>query len=219
MKRNFLLFLCIILCLSLFGCEYDISEHTSSDNKTASGETTSAVAENNSSTPKEESSMQTELTSSQECVILPSSEEMMISQFAALGFTDSEARNMQKVFENVGITKISNISKFAQGNGIDGEQGFYCDFYDFNVENDSIRLDFKIVKRELQIISISWARGKNFPKIDKYNDMLLLEGVKESDYGSFVYLFYKKLKNFEVDDNSIGYRAVYDFQNHSVSKY
>lgn len=219
MKRIFLFFLCLILCLSLLGCEYELSENTNSDNSTSSSEATSIVDENSSPTPKEEAGTQTEQTSSQEPVVLPSDEEIMISQFKSLGFTDSEAKNMQLVFENVGITKISNISKFIQGNGIDGEQGFYCDFYSFNVKNDSIRLDFKIVKRKLQIIAISWARGKNYPDIDKYNDMELRDGVKESDYGSYVYLYYKKLKNFEVMEDYNGYRAVYDYETHSVGKY
>lgn len=219
MKRIFLFFLCLILCLSLLGCEYELSENTNSDNSISSSEATSIVDENSSPASKEEADTKTEQTSSQEPVVLPSDEEIMISQFKSLGFTYSEAKNMQLVFENVGITKINNISKFIQGNGIDGEQGFYCDFYSFNVKNDSIRLDFKIVKRKLQIIAISWARGKNYPDIDKYNDMVLRDGVKESDYGSYVYLYYKKLKNFEVMEDYNGYRAVYDYETHSVGKY
>jgi hypothetical protein len=145
--------------------------------------------------------------------------EMMIMQLETLGLTNAEAAEMQKIFENVGITKIWNISEFIQGSGIDGEQGFYCDFYGFNVKRDSIRLDFEIVKRKLRTIAISWARGKNYPEINKYRDLKLLDDVKESDYGSYVFLYRKKLNNCAVDENSVGYRAIYNFETHSVSKY
>lgn len=219
MKRILSILLCLMLCLSLLGCEYEQPETVSSDNNSSNSDTTSIVAENSTANSKREPNAEKEQSSSQETVVMPSDEEIMVSQFKSLGFTDVEAQDMQKVFENVGITKISNISKFIQGNGIDGEQGFYCDFYYFNVKNDSIRLDFKIVKRKLQIIAISWARGKNYPDIDKYNDMILHDGVKESDYGSYVYLYYKKLKNFEVIENYNGYRAIYDNETHSISKY
>lgn len=146
-------------------------------------------------------------------------EELMVMQFERIGLTHEEAVDAQKIFKNVGISQIWDVSETIQGSGIDGEQDFICNFYDFNVQTDSIRLQFVIVKRKVQIIAISWGRGKNYPEINKYDDLKLLDGVKESDYGSYVYLYRKKLKNFAVDENSVGYRAVYNRETHSISKY
>lgn len=218
MKNSILLVMSILLFITLVGCDYEISDH---DN--ASGIITESIDNvSDSKTPdsetKEPNKQQNDEAIDKPVVIL-SDKEIMISQFLSIGLSKEEAETIQETFEKVGITKISNISKFIQGSGLDGEQGFYCDFYSFDVQRDSIRLDFKIVKRKLQIIKISWAHGKNYPDINKYEDMILNEGVKESDYGSYVYLYYKKLKNFAVDEDSFGYRAIYDYETHSVSKY
>lgn len=218
MKKVILFTISILLCFNLIGCDYELSDYSSSGNLT----TENSNNDNLSKTPGLESE-KTEKQKNESVIdkttVALTDKEVMISQFQSIGLTKEEAEHTQEIFENVGIVKINNISKFIQGSGIDGEQEFYCDFYGFNVKRDSIRLDFKIVKRKLQIIAISWAHGENYPDINKYRDMVLNEGIKESDYGSYVYLYYKKLKNFAVDETSFGYRSIYNYETHSVSKY
>lgn len=221
MKKS-LLVIFIVFCFSMTSCDYLLTNYYTSTDV----ETTNSNTENSATTTpqiKDETedispSIQDETTDTSDEQVVLTDEESMISQFKSIGLSDEEAKEVQQIFENVGITKIDNIKKIG-GSGIDGEDWFYCDFYNFNVKRDSIRLDFTIVKRKVQAISISWARGENYPDINRYRDMILRDGVKESAYGSYVFLYYKKLKNMAVDENSIGYRAIYDCATHSVSKY
>ncbi len=145
----------------------------------------------------------------------------MKKQFVRLGLTETEAEEMQKVFENIGITQISDISK-TLGSGIDGEQRYVCRFYDFNPNVDCIKVSFTIVKRKVQRISICFSpyeKLDEFPASHKYKELALLDGIKEDTHSDSVTLYYQKLQNMAVDENSTGYIAVYDYKTHSVSKY
>ena len=209
MRKVIFLAISILLCISLISCDYSSSNSTNTG--VSNNETSSKTSEFENETQNNES------VTDKPTVVL-SDKEIMISQFQSLGLSKEEAENAQEIFENVGITKIANLNEVL-GSGIDGEQNYLCDFYDFSAKYDGIKIEFKIVKRKVQIIAICWSRGVNYPDVDKYNDMILNEGVKESEYGSYIYLYYKKLKNYAVDEASIGYRAIYNYETHSVSKY
>lgn len=174
-----------------------------------------------SSTVEEENKIISETETSS--VITFTDEEIMVMQFEELGLTNAEAEEAQKIFANVGITQISNITEtMGSSAGIDGEQRYVCWFYDFNPNVDCIKLSFNIVKRKVQRISICFSiYGKlgEYPTSHKYKELDLLDSIQEDTYSDSVTLYYKKLKNYAVDENSVGYRAIYDRETHSISKY
>ena len=140
----------------------------------------------------------------------------LTEQLMELGLTGAESKGIAEVFENVGIEKISNISKVL-GSGIDREQRYVCHFYNFTPSEDCINVCFNIVKRKIQWIRICFAHGKAYPENNKYRELNVLDGIQHVDY---VTLYYRKLKSYlEVDESSVGYRAVYDFNTHSIRKY
>lgn len=141
----------------------------------------------------------------------------MTEQLMELGLTEAESKEIAEVFENVGIEKISNISK-TLGSGIDGEQQYVCRLYNFNPNVDCIKVSFKIVKRKVQRIRIClspYGQLGTYPESNKYRELNLLDGIQHDASGDCITLYYKK----DVDKNSVGYRAVYDFNTHSIRKY
>lgn len=174
-----------------------------------------------SSPPSMENKTESEVKTEASLAITLTDKDIMIMQFESLGLTNAEAIEIASVFENVGITKIWDISKVL-GSGIDGEQLYVCSFYDFNPNVDCIKLSFNIVKRKIQRISICfYPYGKlgEYPTTHKYKELNLLAGIKEDTHSDSVTLYYQKLKNYAVDENSVGYRAIYNYETHSISKY
>ena len=104
---------------------------------------------------------------------------------------------------------------------MDGEQQFVCRLYDFNPNIDCIKVAFVLVKRTVQRISICYSPyGKlgEYPDSNKYEELKLLNGMTKDNKSSSITLYYKKLTNNEVDKNSNGYRAIYDYETHSITK-
>ena len=210
MKRTLVLLLCAIFVVFLTGCENPLIEEYGSKSETSDN-----VDENISLESKGNSDI---VTSS---INTYTDEELMVMQFERIGLTHAEAVDAQKIFENVGITQIWDISE-GLGSGIDGEQRYGCQFYNFNPNVDCIKLQFIIVKRKIQRISICFSPyGKlgEYPTSHKYKELKLLDGIKEDTHSDSVTLYHKKLKNYAVDESSVGYKAVYNRETHSISKY
>ncbi len=145
----------------------------------------------------------------------------MIAQFMDLGFTESEAKEIKDIFHEVGIKKISNISP-TLGSGLDGEQHYVCNLYNYNPNTDCIKVSFNIVKREVHYVTICFSpygQLGSSPDNNRYSNLILHDGIKENSHSDSITLYYKKLVNYEVDNSSNGYVAVYDYETHSISKY
>lgn len=217
MKKLIALVLAIMLCF-VVGCDgQSIEEY----NKQVSEYNATIENDSSAETSSTESKINNDAATSS--VITFTDEEIMVMQFEELGLTNAEAEEAQKIFANVGITQISNITEtMGSSAGIDGEQRYVCWFYDFNPNVDCIKLSFNIVKRKVQRISICFSTyGKlgEYPASHKYKELNLLDSIQEDTYSDSVTLYYKKLKNCAVDENSVGYRAIYDRETHSISKY
>lgn len=186
------------------------------EKESATAEETTKAVESTTAEPTTEAETTAERIESTTETKAFTEQELMIMQFETLGLTKSEAEEAQKIFENVGITKIRNISKeLGTTTGVDGEVRYNCDFSSFNRRSEGIGLTFVIMRRKIQRIDISHFPHGNTRNM--YKSLTLFEGVQESDSIS---LYYKKLKGYlEIDENSVGYRAVYDSSTHSVSKY
>lgn len=149
-------------------------------------------------------------------IVKPTNQEIMIKQFIELGFTEDEAKEAQEIFANVGITKISDLTVRSRTvDGLDGEIQYTCNFNHFDRKTQEIGLGFIIMRRKIQRVDIcNFPHGNTF---EFYKSLTMLDGIEKGDS---VVLYYKKLKGYlQVDENSVGYRAVYDSATHSVSKY
>lgn len=143
-------------------------------------------------------------------------QEVMIMQFEELGLTENEAKEVQEIFFNVGITKISDIEvRLQTSNGVDGEVQYRCNLNHFDRKTQEIGLIFVIMRRKVQRIDIcQFSHGNTF---EFYKSLTMLDGIEKGDS---VVLYYKKLKGYlQVDENSFGYRAIYDSATHSIKKY
>lgn len=198
----------------------ETAESKENETKTTSSKESVKIKKEISKKPvesKTESDAETEITPT----ITFTDKEMMIMQFEELGFANAEAVEMQKILKNVGIEKISNITG-PLGSGVNGEEMYVCHFYDFNPNTDCIKVSFVTAKKKIQRISICYSPyGKlgEYSATHKYKKLKLLDGIQEDTHSDSVTLYYKKLKNMAVDENSVGYRAIYDYKTHSVSKY
>lgn len=140
----------------------------------------------------------------------------MITQFKGLGFTDAEAQKMKEVFITVGITEIKNIQ--AVGNvGIDKLQVFKSDIYDSRADKGGISIHFTIDKRQLCFIAVD---GIATTKVDyAYINIFGNVKFKTSNGTKSVTLYDKWDENGEIDNNSIGYKAVLDYKNKKITNY
>lgn len=140
----------------------------------------------------------------------------MIEQFKSLGFTQAEAEEMKDIFATVGITEISNI-QFAVGDGIDKLQTFKCDIFDYHRDKGGVSVHFTIDKRQLCFISLD---GIPTTKADyAYINIFGNVKVKTSNTTKSVTLYDKWAENGEIDENSVGYKAVFDYENKKIENY
>lgn len=140
----------------------------------------------------------------------------MIEQFKSLGFTQAEAEEMKEIFATVGITKISNI-RSAVGDGIDKLQTFKCDIFDYHRDKGGVSVHFTIDKRQLCFISLD---GIPTTKADyAYINIFGNVKVKTSNTTKSVTLYDKWDENGEIDENSVGYKAVFDYENKKIENY
>lgn len=140
----------------------------------------------------------------------------MVKQFKSLGFTQAEAEEMKDIFATVGITEISNI-QFAVGDGIDKLQTFKCDIFDYHASKGGVSVHFTIDKRQLCFISLD---GIPTTKADyAYINVLGNVKAKTSNTTTSVTLYDKWDENGEIDENAIGYKAVFDYENRKIENY
>lgn len=140
----------------------------------------------------------------------------MVEQFKSLGFTQAEAEEMEDIFTTVGITEISNI-RFAVGDGIDKLQTFKCDIFDYPASKGGVSVHFTIDKRQLCFISLD---GIPTTKADyAYINVLGNVKVKTSNTTTSVTLYDKWDENGEIDENAVGYKAVFDYENKKIENY
>lgn len=166
------------------------------------------TAESKESTAKKETTTQEPTTA------VP--QDTMVEQFKALGFTETEAKEMKEIFTTVGITEINNIQHIT-GDGIDKLQAFRCDIYDYHRDKGGIFVHFTIDKRQLCFISLD---GIPTTKADyAYINIFGNVKVKTSNTTKSVTLYDKWDENGEIDENSIGYKAVFDYDNKKIEKY
>ncbi len=143
-------------------------------------------------------------------------EDTMITQFKKIGFTDAESQKMKGIFTTVGITEINNIQ--AVGNaGIDNLQAFKCDIYDYHADKGGISIHFTIDKRQLCFISLNGIATTNVDYA--YVNIFGNVKFKTSNGTKSVTLYDKWDENGEIDNNSIGYKAVFDYENKKITKY
>lgn len=126
--------------------------------------------------------------------------DSMVQEFVKLGFTQAEAKEIKEIFATVGITEIHNVS-YAVGSGIDSLQSFTCDIYDYHADKGGVSLQFTIDNRKLCYISMNGF----------YNTVTM-------QYDSVV-LYDKWDENGEIDESSVGYRAVFDYKNQKITNY
>jgi len=199
MKKIIVWLFCVIFVLNLVGCQYQEQQPSDIEDSTSVDE------------HLEESNVPE----------TPTSDSVtMMEQFETLGLTYDESKAAEEIFKKVGINEISNIS-WVRGSNVDGEQQFVCRLYDFNPNIDCIKVAFVLVKRNVQRISICYSPyGKlgEYPDSNKYEELKLLNGMTKDNKSSSITLYYKKLTNNEVDKNSNGYRAIYDYETHSITK-
>lgn len=225
MREKIKIALIVVLCLSIkWGI---IGFILGNDTQNIDTNTTTVNSEVEESVTKEttlanDASIYTEDESKLESTSAPtiSDKEIMISQFESLGLAKEEAEDAQEIFENVGITKISNIEVvLGTQNGVDGEVQYKCNLFNFQYE-DGIKVSFKIVNRKIKGVAISFVRNKRYPDYNQYMQLILLDGITEEGPSDAIILFNRKLKGYlQVDENYNGYKAVYDYETHSISKY
>lgn len=125
---------------------------------------------------------------------------LMETQFKDLGFTDAEAQKMKEIFTTVGITEIYDIQSMA-GSGIDKLQSFKAALYDTSVYKWGASTLFTIDKRQLCFISINSFKNNITGEYDSAT------------------LYDKWDENGKIDTNSIGYKAVLDYENKEIVDY
>ncbi len=224
MREKIKIALIVVLCLSLkWGIIGLITGNDTKNKNIDSNSTTTAnsvVEESvtNETTLENESSTYIEDESNLESTSVPtiSDKEIMISQFQSLGLTKEEAEDAQEIFENVGITKISDVEvRLQTTNGVDGEVQYLCNLNNFDRKTQEIGLRFVIMRRKVQRIDICQFPHGN--TVEFYKSLTMFDGIEKGDS---VVLYYRKLKGYlQVDENSFGYRAIYDCETHSVRKY
>lgn len=140
----------------------------------------------------------------------------METQFKDLGFTDAEAKNMKEIFTTVGITEVNNIQ--AVGNAsIDNLKVFQCDIYDYHADKGGISVHFTTDKRKLCFISLD---GIATTKVDYYYVNIFGNVKSKTSNGKTSVTLYDKWdENGEIDNNSIGYKAVFDYENKEINNY
>lgn len=224
MREKLKIALIVILCLSLKWGIIGLITGNDTQNIDTNTTTANSVVEEsatNETTLKIESSTYIEESKSETTnVPIISDKESMISQFQSLGLTKEEAEDAQEIFENVGITKISNIEVVSgTQNGVAGEVQYKCNLFNFQYE-DGIKVSFKIVNRKIKGVAISFVYNKRYPDYNQYMQLTLLDGITEEGPGDAIILFNRKLKNYlQVDENYNGYKAVYDYATHSIRRY
>lgn len=207
MKKLIVIVVCVAMCISLSGCLPLFVIGTLTDQESSTNQSQSITTTTTTTTA---ATSETATTTAQVAVY------DMAAQFKALGFTDAEAANMKEIFTTVGITEISNIQ--AVGNaGIDNLQAFKSDIFDSRADKGGISIHFTIDKRQLCFISLD---GIATTKVDyAYINIFGNVKFKTSNGKTSVTLYDKWDENGEIDNNSIGYKAVLDYENKKIVNY
>lgn len=140
----------------------------------------------------------TELVKQEETTVQYSS--VMIEQFKSLGFTYTEAKKVESIFKTVGITEISNIQAVGS-NGIDNLQAFRCDIFDSKKDKGGPSLLFTVEKRQLCHISLNGFMNSNSLQ---YDSVVLYDIWNEDG---------------TINNDTIGYKYVVDYENGKITKY
>lgn len=141
---------------------------------------------------------------------------LIVMQFTSLGFTYDEAKEMEEIFATVGITEISNIQPVGN-NGIDNLQAFICDIFDYSKDKGGISAHFTIDKRQLCFISLD---GIPETKVDyAYINIFGNVKFKTSSGKRSVTLYDVWDENGEIIPNTVGYKAVFDYENKKITAY
>lgn len=220
MKKFFTVIVCVVACLSLNGCFYSL-EDIEAYNKEVQEYNAMIEAQKSTPTPIIEETLAPTVAPTAEPTPeptpIPTPEVIsMKTQFKNLGFTDVESEKMQEIFTTVGITEISNIQS-ALGSGIDNLQSFKCDIYDYHANKGGISVRFTVDKRQLCFISLD---GIPTTKTDyAYINIFGNVKFKTSNGTQSVTLYDKWDENGEIDNNAVGYIAVFDYNNKKITKY
>lgn len=198
MREKLKIAMIVVLCLSLKWGIIGLITDNDTENANTSTTTANSVAEesvtNEVSLKKEPSTYIEESKSESTSAPIINDKESMISQFQSLGLTKEEAEDAQEIFENVGITKISNIEVvLGTQNGVDGEVQYKCNLFNFQYE-DGIKVSFKIVNRKIKGVAISFVYNKRYPDYNQYMQLTLLDGITEEGPGDAIILFNRKFE-------------------------